>query len=70
MKIIEVHWSDERADSWYWARRITEGTDEAALKKVREEFARHPRERFGEIVTPTFRVRDLGDPKAPESKTA
>lgn len=62
MKVIEVNWSDERSETWYWARRVRDGqSDEAALRLVRDDFSRHPRIRFGELVTPTFRIRQIAD---------
>jgi hypothetical protein len=64
-KIVEVHWSDERESTWYWVRRVRDGeTEEAALWAVRELYTSRPRFRYGDLITPTFRVREI-DEKAP-----
>jgi len=70
MKIVEVHWSDERDTVWYWVRRVRDDeSEETALRIVREQYTSRPRFRYGDLITPTFRVRVL-DEKAPAPRPA
>jgi len=60
MRVVEVHWADERDDAWHFARRVRDGQADAdAMSQTRDEYARHPMFRFGELITPTFRVREI-----------